>query len=559
MIHAKPEPIQESDWRDELRGASLDAAELLAALGLPATLATPVDGFPLRVPAGFVARMRHGDPDDPLLRQVLPIAAEHDVVPGFGDDPCGDLDAVAAPGLLQKYRGRPYAEQAAADPVQLRDALAALPDVEELILSGGDPLTLSDRRLGALIAAADGVPQLRRLRLHTRVPVALPARVNDALCALLAASRLDVVVVIHANHPNELDDGVAAALTRLRTHGATLLNQAVLLRGVNDSVETLASLSTRLFATGVLPYYLHMLDRAAGTAHFEVPPEAARELHQALAARLPGYLVPRLVREVPGADCKQSLEGVPAVTAHRMDSDTVLRLLIVENSRNEAQEYIKALRNAGIAARPQVAEDDEDVAELLEKQDFDMALCADQLEGTPLAKIEKQDFDMALCADQLEGTPLAKIIELVHAKSPDTPVLVTTDEFDEKHVLGALRQGAANVVSKSSPEHLKMVVMRETVNLLHSRELAAARSMLVETDRRCQDLLGSSRDAIAYAHEGMHIYANPAYLSRLPGAVRLRRVRGARGRAADGHGDSRRPGPAQGVPARILARRDRRA
>ena len=173
-----------------------------------------------------------------------------------------------------------------------------------------------------------------------------------------------------------------------------------------------------------------------------------------------------------------------------MDSDTVLRLLIVENSRNEAQEYIKALRNAGIAARPQVAEDDEDVAELL----------------------EKQDFDMALCADQLEGTPLSKIIELVHAKSPDTPVLVTTDEFDEKHVLGALRQGAANVVSKSSPEHLKMVVMRETVNLLHSRELAAARSMLVETDRRCQDLLGSSRDAIAYAHEGMHIYANPAYL-----------------------------------------------
>ena len=332
MIHAKPEPIQESDWRDELRAASLDTAELLAALGLPATLATPVDGFPLRVPAGFVARMRHGDPDDPLLRQVLPIAAEHDVVPGFGDDPCGDLDAVAAPGLLQKYRGRallvatgacaihcrycfrrafPYAEQAAADPEQLRDALAALPDVEELILSGGDPLTLSDRRLGALIAAADSVPQLRRLRLHTRVPVALPARVNDALCALLAASRLEVVVVIHANHPNELDDGVAAALTRLRTHGATLLNQAVLLRGVNDSVETLASLSTRLFATGVLPYYLHMLDRAAGTAHFEVPPEAARELHQALAARLPGYLVPRLVREVPGADCKQSLEGVP--------------------------------------------------------------------------------------------------------------------------------------------------------------------------------------------------------------------------------------------------------
>ena len=173
-----------------------------------------------------------------------------------------------------------------------------------------------------------------------------------------------------------------------------------------------------------------------------------------------------------------------------MDSDTVLRLLIVENSRNEAQEYIKALRTAGIASRPQVAEDDEDVEELL----------------------EKQEFDMVLCAEALEGTSLAKIIELVRASHPDIPVLVTTEDFDEQHVLGALRKGATNVVSKASPEHLQTVVMRETVNLLHNRELASARIMLTETDRRCQDLLGSSRDAIAYAHEGMHIYANPAYL-----------------------------------------------
>ena len=173
-----------------------------------------------------------------------------------------------------------------------------------------------------------------------------------------------------------------------------------------------------------------------------------------------------------------------------MDSDTVLRLLIVENSRNEAQEYIKALRTAGIASRPQVAEDDEDVEELL----------------------EKQGFDMVLCAEALEGTSLAKIIELVRANHPDIPVLVTTENFDEQHVLGALRKGATNVVSKASPEHLQTVVMSETVNLLHNRELASARTMLTETDRRCQDLLGSSRDAIAYAHEGMHIYANPAYL-----------------------------------------------
>ncbi len=330
MIHAKPRPIQEPDWRAELRDAQVDATALLTALGLPTDLASPSSGFPLRVPAGFVARMRHGDPHDPLLRQVLPIAAEHDVVPGYGDDPVGDLAAVAAPGLLQKYRGRalalatgacavhcrfcfrrafPYAEHAGFDPGGLVAALGARPDVDELILSGGDPLTLSDRRLAGLVTAADGVARLRRLRLHTRVPVVLPSRVTEALCATLAASRLDVVVVIHANHPAEIDASVDTALARLREAGATLLNQSVLLRGVNNRAETLAELSTRLFAAGVLPYYLHTLDRTAGTAHFEVPTARAIELHQALAARLPGYLVPRLVMEVPGADCKQSLDG----------------------------------------------------------------------------------------------------------------------------------------------------------------------------------------------------------------------------------------------------------
>jgi len=173
-----------------------------------------------------------------------------------------------------------------------------------------------------------------------------------------------------------------------------------------------------------------------------------------------------------------------------MDSDTVLRLLIVENSRNEAQGYIKALRNAGIVARPQVAEDDEDVAEWL----------------------DKQPFDMVLAIDALEATPLSKIIELVRAKDPELPIIVTTDDYDEQHVLAALRLGACNVVSKASPEHLQVVIMRETINLLHNRELSTARNSLTETERRCQALLGSSRDAIAYAHEGMHLYANPAYL-----------------------------------------------
>ncbi|HEY5789973.1 MAG TPA: KamA family radical SAM protein, partial [Gammaproteobacteria bacterium] len=230
--------------------------------------------------------------------------------------------------LLQKYRGRalavttgacaihcrfcfrrefPYADQAQADPEVLLAAVAGLADVDELILSGGDPLTLSDARLAALVEAAAALPQLQTLRLHSRVPVVLPERITPALCALLAGSRLRLVVVIHANHPNELDDEVDAALGRLRAAGATLLNQSVLLAGVNDDAAVLERLSRRLFAAGVLPYYLHQLDRVAGTHRFEVEPARARALHGALAARLPGYLLPRLVREVAGAPGKLPL------------------------------------------------------------------------------------------------------------------------------------------------------------------------------------------------------------------------------------------------------------
>ncbi|MDX1595079.1 MAG: EAL domain-containing protein [Gammaproteobacteria bacterium] len=173
-----------------------------------------------------------------------------------------------------------------------------------------------------------------------------------------------------------------------------------------------------------------------------------------------------------------------------MDSDTVLRLLIVENSRNEAQGYIKALRNAGIAVRAEVAEDDEDVE----------------------AFLDKQRFDMVLTVDALEETPLARIFEVVRARDADLPVVVATGDYDEQHALSALRQGASNIVSKHSAEHLQTVIRREATQLMQRRELASARVLLDETDRRCQELLASSRDAIAYAHEGMHIYANPAYL-----------------------------------------------
>ena len=232
--------------------------------------------------------------------------------------------------MLHKYQGRallvatgscavhcrycfrrhfPYGEQtAAADRWRAAlDYLAADPDIEEVLLSGGDPLSLATPKLAEFTDALAALPRVRRLRLHTRLPVVLPERVDDELLAWLAALPWPVVVVIHANHGNEIDDSVAAALARLRGTGAQVLNQAVLLRGVNDSLPALSDLSERLFAAGALPYYLHQLDRVAGTAHFEVPDERARSLHEGLAASLPGYLVPRLVREVAGAPAKTPL------------------------------------------------------------------------------------------------------------------------------------------------------------------------------------------------------------------------------------------------------------
>ncbi len=324
-------------WRRALAEAVRSPAELLALLGLPVELpgepaAAAAAGrqFPLRVPRGFVARMRRGDPDDPLLRQVLPLSVETVAVAGFGPDPLAEASTGPAPGVLHKYRGRalllvtgacavhcrycfrrhfPYAEQAlsAAHLAAALDHLRGDPDLREVILSGGDPLTLTDDRLGELAAALAAVPHLRRLRVHTRLPVVLPERVDDALLAWLTGTRLAPVVVLHANHAQEIDAAVAAAVGRLRQRGVTVLNQAVLLAGVNDGVEALAALSERLFAAGALPYYLHQLDPVAGAAHFAVPDAVARRLHRDLAARLPGYLLPRLVREVPGEPAKRPL------------------------------------------------------------------------------------------------------------------------------------------------------------------------------------------------------------------------------------------------------------
>ena len=326
---------QTPPWQAELARAVTEPGELLRMLGLGeewrAAAEAAAKTFPLRVPRGFVARMWHGDPHDPLLRQVLPLAAELVQTPGFDSDPVGDHAALRAPGVLHKYQGRvlltatgacavhcrycfrrhfPY-EQANASADSWRAALdyiAADTTITEVILSGGDPLTLSDRRLADFVQMLIQVPHVTRLRLHSRLPVVLPERVTPALCEALGGTRLRVVMVLHFNHAHEIDASVQAACARLAATGFQLLNQSVLLRGVNDSVATLVNLSEALFAAGVLPYYLHQLDRVQGAAHFEVSDDTARQLHAGMNSRLPGYLVPRLVREVPGAPQKTPLD-----------------------------------------------------------------------------------------------------------------------------------------------------------------------------------------------------------------------------------------------------------
>lgn len=329
-----PRQLESRRWQQELAEAITSPEELAAALGLSADDVAGAreagQSFRLRVPRSFVARMRRGDPEDPLLRQVLPVAAELAGDAGYVTDPVGERAALRTPGLLQKYRGRallittptcavhcrycfrrefPYAEQTG-DAPRWSEALAAIaadPSLEEIILSGGDPLSLSNARLENLTRALAAIPHVRRIRVHTRQPVVLPSRVDEGLLQWLRTGKLPVVFVLHVNHPNEIDAELAAACAKLRDTGVTLLNQSVLLAGVNDDVAVLTGLSLRLFEAGVLPYYLHALDHVRGAAHFAVPDERAQVLAGQLAARLPGYLVPRLVREVPGAPAKVGL------------------------------------------------------------------------------------------------------------------------------------------------------------------------------------------------------------------------------------------------------------
>ncbi|MCU0934702.1 MAG: EF-P beta-lysylation protein EpmB [Gammaproteobacteria bacterium] len=323
-------PRPPARWQTELAAALNRPEDLLARLGLdPTPTPAAASAFPLRVPLAYLERMQPGDGTDPLLRQVLPRAEEDREVPGFARDPVNDLGASIAPGLLRKYPGRALLVVTGACPIHCRYCfrrhfpypghagrsaweaalaqVAADDSIREVILSGGDPLTVSDERLAALVRRIAAIPHVRRLRLHTRTPIVLPSRVDGSLLAWLKDCALPTVIVLHANHPAELDGAAAAAARRLAGAGATLLNQSVLLRGVNDDAEVLAALSERLFEAGILPYYLHQLDRVQGAAHFQVDDTRARALLADLRGRLPGYLVPRLVREVAGGPSKLPL------------------------------------------------------------------------------------------------------------------------------------------------------------------------------------------------------------------------------------------------------------
>ncbi|MBA1446787.1 MAG: EF-P beta-lysylation protein EpmB [Gammaproteobacteria bacterium] len=322
--------LQTPLWQQALSEAFTQPAALLDYLGIERDNISVEFGskFSMRVPRGFAALMRRGDQEDPLLRQILPLQDESLHAQGFSRNPVGDLEAHAVPGLLHKYHGRallittgacaihcrycfrrhyPY-ENGSATPRQWEMLLAYLrehPTINEVILSGGDPLMLSDEKLGRWMQQLSEIPHLQRLRLHSRLPVVLPERITPELLAHLRENRLKSVLVIHANHPRELSNRVTEKLKALQKAGVLLLNQSVLLRGVNDQTAVLVELSERLFEAGVMPYYLHLLDRVEGAAHFEVEQERIRALYSGMLSRLPGYMVPKLVRETAGETSKR--------------------------------------------------------------------------------------------------------------------------------------------------------------------------------------------------------------------------------------------------------------
>lgn len=325
--------ITQKNWQTQLSEAITSVDELLSLLKLESLRADVYvpKHFELRVPRGFVAKMTVGNSNDPLLKQVLPDQREQINVTGYVADPLSENTQNPVKGLLHKYQSRVLLTITGACAIHCRycfrqhfdysanmptaDAkenivnyVTAHPEINEVILSGGDPLNVTNRRLFVWLDTLESLPQITTIRLHTRLPLVIPARLDDALLERLSQSRCHIVMVVHCNHGNEIDSVTSEYLQRARAAGITLLNQAVLLKGINDSVETQAQLSQCLFAAGVLPYYLHVLDKVAGAAHFDSDERSAIELYWSLLAALPGYLVPKLVRELPNRPFKVPID-----------------------------------------------------------------------------------------------------------------------------------------------------------------------------------------------------------------------------------------------------------
>ncbi len=320
-------------WQTALAQAIRDPAELLHFLNLPASLLQGAIAanrtFPLRVPRSYCQRIEKGNPDDPLLKQVLPLGLELEKAEEFTIDPVGDLAAVEVAGLLHKYHGRVLIITTAACAVHCRycfrrhfpyqdnqnhhdwqnivSYIQTKPEIHEVILSGGDPLSLTESRLKNLTDKLQDIPHIKTLRIHTRLPIVLPERINSEFLKWIDSLPWKIVMVLHCNHANEIDDSVATALKQLQQHNITLLNQSVLLAGVNDSADILTSLSHKLFAHHVLPYYLHQLDKVEGAKHFYTSTSSALQLIKQMQHRLPGYLVPKLVVEEAGKQCKTAI------------------------------------------------------------------------------------------------------------------------------------------------------------------------------------------------------------------------------------------------------------
>ncbi len=314
-----------NNWQQELAEGFDSIAAILDYLNIPSASKDykNLSSFPVRVPREFVARMKKGDLNDPLLKQILPTTDEILTTPGFINDPVGDIKSMTETGVIHKYHGRvlfittgscaincrycfrrnfPYSDFQ----LTTKKHLSAIryiethQDISEVILSGGDPLLLSDNKLLDLIKKIEVIPHIKRIRIHSRIPIVLPSRITAELCNKLSNIKKDLIMVVHSNHPNELNDKVNLACNLLKKANITLLNQAVLLKDINDTADQLCILSEKLFSFNIMPYYLHLLDKAAGTAHFEVNQDQAIHLMDKIKKRLPGYLVPKLVREQTG-------------------------------------------------------------------------------------------------------------------------------------------------------------------------------------------------------------------------------------------------------------------